>query len=246
MIICGLDFETSGLDFEKDRIIEIGAVLWDTERAKPLRIINEFVRVPELKISSKITDITGIAQKDLDDFGIQPILAFTFLNTLLKKADYLMAHNAYGFDKPFYFSELRKLNITPTDTPWIDSLVDIDFPESCKSKSLTMLAAAHEFINPFPHRAFSDALTMLKVAQKYPWDNTIANSQAVRAKVKIIVPKPFGPTGDGGRGKDFAKSIGFHWDGSANIWHKTIRKKDYKKLEKAAHPYKIKIIEDSP
>ena len=59
MILLSLDFETTGLDVEKDRITEVGAVLYSTGLDQVLETAGYLVN-PEIPISAEITKLTGI------------------------------------------------------------------------------------------------------------------------------------------------------------------------------------------
>ena len=95
-----IDVETTGLDFEKDRITEIGLVVWDTEKRAPLHLYNVNLKwndAPEL--SDEIVALTGIDQAHLDEFAEKnnyDVLAPIF--RLMQKYDGVVAHNA-PFDR---------------------------------------------------------------------------------------------------------------------------------------------------
>ena len=63
MILLGLDFETTGLNFDTDRITEIGAVLWDTKEGKPIALHNHLVKHDDAPpITEEVEQLTGITQ----------------------------------------------------------------------------------------------------------------------------------------------------------------------------------------
>ena len=93
MRILGIDFETTGLDAKEDRIIEVGAVLWDWETGTPLQLLSSLVH-PERYIPEEITKLTGITNEAVSDFGRPEDEVFNDLWYLLGCADYAMAHNA--------------------------------------------------------------------------------------------------------------------------------------------------------
>ncbi|MCQ2447800.1 MAG: 3'-5' exonuclease, partial [Oscillibacter sp.] len=63
------DTETTGIAFEKDRIIEIGAVA--VEETGEADSLNCFIRLPEGKtLPPFITELTGITDEDLLHEGI--------------------------------------------------------------------------------------------------------------------------------------------------------------------------------
>jgi len=227
MKVLGIDFETTGLDAEKDRIIEIGAVLWDTESGIPLKMQSDFVFYVDSKegrakpplpnssgvfaeiITSKIEKLTGISSDMLWDHGVPADMALSRLIGMAGRADYLVAHNA-SFDKEF----CRIATKGVIDKHWICTMKDINYPEGMGKGDLTSIAARHGFLNPFAHRALFDVLTMFNIAQKYDWKETIHRSLAGEVTFKAQVDY---------NNRDKAKEAGFHWDGKKSIWFKTIK-----------------------
>jgi DNA polymerase-3 subunit epsilon len=187
MRVLGLDFETTGLDTTKDRIIEVGAVLWDVEQKLPLRIVSDIVSdhlTPPLP--AEIVKLTGLTDAIIEEFGIHTSDSLLNLEELSKKADFIVAHNGEGFDRPLLLTEIGRFNATgpttPVDTtdwnikklPWIDTKTDLPFAEEPQSRRLNHLAMDQGFINPFQHRAVFDVLTMLRVMSQYPIADILA------------------------------------------------------------------------
>jgi len=238
MKILGLDFETTGLDPLKDEIIEVGAVLWDTERNIPLKIISEIIK-GEIQISKEIQELTKISNDDRENYGVsQSKLAF-ILADFIYDCDYIIAHNA-KFDKSFSDAfinniqgksgDLLDIAFSNFEKPWIDSMTDIDYAFS-NSKKLSYLAADHGFINPFAHRAVFDVLTMLKLAAMYDWNETIENSKEPKIDITAVVSF---------ENKDAAKSLGYHWIDRS--WKKQIRKSKFEDESKKAREKGFKIL----
>ena len=67
MLLLSLDFETTGLNKEKDQVIEFGAVLYSSTLNKCLDNQGSLVKA-DVPISAEITGITGITQKAVDKF----------------------------------------------------------------------------------------------------------------------------------------------------------------------------------
>ena len=118
------DLETSGLNQYHNEIIEIGIVALDCKHHTSILI------KPSKPIEKKITDITGITNKMLDDEGVSVDDAMKqfheFISTHSKSKDniWLIGHNVIGFDKPFYYSTLERNQIKPYSKPiyWLDTL----------------------------------------------------------------------------------------------------------------------------
>tara|TARA_B100001248_G_scaffold261746_1_gene254012 strand:+ start:20343 stop:21035 length:693 start_codon:yes stop_codon:yes gene_type:complete len=230
MRVLGLDLETSGIDPFKDQIIEIGAILWDCERQKPLTMMSRLIKQDNLELDSKITEITGIEKQDLDDFGIPLSLALEELQALATNADYIVAHNGKKFDKLFLETAWKSHAESLIDLPWIDTTQDIPFGEEIQSKKLNYLAADHNFINPFAHRAVFDVMTMMMVFSKYPLDKILdlASSETKRIIAKVSFDE-----------KELAKKEGFRWDPSAKVWYKDIKEIQIKDL---SFPFTIDYV----
>lgn len=111
-----LDFETTGLNTKKDRIIEIGAV-----RLSGKTILDSFSMLvyPGVALKPKITEITGIKDSDLvgkpsPAEAVEKLLKFI-------GSDSIAAHNA-KFDMGILRSELERMGRT-LKTPVVDTLI---------------------------------------------------------------------------------------------------------------------------
>lgn len=242
MLIAGLDLESSGLSVTDDRIIEVGAVLWDTERQTPLLIFSHLVN-PYIPISKEITEITGIIQDDLDRYGRPAVAVLSELNVLLEKADAIVGHNALGFDKPFLENELARHGLPVVSRPWIDTSVDVPYAEKIKTRKLVHLAAEHDFLNSMAHRALSDVLTMLKVLSHYDIDSVLKTSQEPSITLVAEVKKPWEDAAlEGKKETDKAKARGFRFDGSKKRWVKSVKQSSLA-AEQSHGEFHVKIAE---
>jgi len=212
MLVLGLDLETTGLDFESDEIIEVGAAVWDTEQKKPLRVFSELVR-PHQPVPEEITKITGISQDDIQSVGQAPEAVFKQLLDLADGCNYVVAHNGKDFDKRFLDKALKEFGMS-LDLPWIDTMFDIPFPDSIKSRKLTHLCADHGFLNPFSHRAVFDVLSMFSVVSQYQFNEIEELYKSPQRK--LIAKVSF-------EEKDKAKQAGFRWDPGQKHWYKTLK-----------------------
>ncbi len=142
------DLETTGLDAQKDAIIEIGAVKFQGGRT--LDTFETFVN-PQRRISPFISNLTGIRQRDLDRADTIERVAASFIAFV--GASPLIAHNA-DFDLGF----LRSSGIDFTN-PVIDTfdLAYVVRPDS-PSYSLENMAQHLELPHDRPHRALDDAI----------------------------------------------------------------------------------------
>jgi DNA polymerase III epsilon subunit family exonuclease len=105
-----IDFETTGLKPETNRIIEIGAIRFDKVKYLSTSAVDSFSMLIryEKKLPAKIVEITGITNEDLKDgedikSGLKQLLEFIGNRTVL-------AYNA-EFDKAFLIEECKRCGI---------------------------------------------------------------------------------------------------------------------------------------
>jgi DNA polymerase III epsilon subunit family exonuclease len=99
-----LDFETTGLSADFDRVIEVGAVLIENNT-----VVDRFQSLmnPGRRISGFIENYTGITNKMLQD--APPVAEVMHDFAAFIAQHHLVAHNA-SFDRRFLDSELRRIN----------------------------------------------------------------------------------------------------------------------------------------
>ena len=141
------DLETTGLDAQKDAIIEIGAVKFQGGRT--LDTFETFVN-PQRRISPFISNLTGIRQRDLDRADTIERVAASFISFV--GASPLIAHNA-DFDLGFLRSSGIDFTNPVIDTFDLAYVVRPDAP----SYSLENMAQRLELPHDRPHRALDDA-----------------------------------------------------------------------------------------
>ncbi|HDZ13562.1 MAG TPA: 3'-5' exonuclease, partial [Pricia sp.] len=175
MIVAGIDFETTSVDPHTCHPTEFALVTWDTHFRQIVEANSFLIEVPEdLEITNE--HITGISKRFLVEHAFSWTSIQEYVYHRLIRADYLMAHNvefdrtilkrmvtwdSYYGEKPF------------DDSHWIDTMTDIPYPEKIKTRSLPYLAAEHGFLNPFPHRALFDVMTMIQIAGMYDFDEIL-------------------------------------------------------------------------
>lgn len=216
MIVAGFDVETTGLDVTKDHVIQVAIVLWCTETHHALFKWEALLDWPDLEIPEDARKVHGIDSMRLEEYGRDPKQVLAFASATLSNPNVaaIVAHNGNLYDRPIYVNNCRRVSETPADRLWIDTSCDVPYPEAITTRKLSHLAAEHHFLNPFPHDALSDVMTMLKIADKYDWQ-TILNyanspSRILRAMVSFDT-------------KELAKKLSYRWNGDSKIWTKRVK-----------------------
>lgn len=229
MIILGLDTETTGVDITNCSIIELGWCLWDTVKSKPLKIRDYLIQSPE-PLLDEVKKVTGITDEDLATFSLkEPWRAFEELREDIRISNAVVAHNGMAFDFPLIQKEFSKYGLPAVEYPTtIDTQFDLPNCAYGKSKALTYMAADHEFINPFPHRAITDVLTMLKILSKYDIESIVN-----KAKSPLVVIRALTNYDQ----KELAKEKGFRWQELGSLkfdkcWVKLVRECEVEDIRK--------------
>jgi DNA polymerase-3 subunit epsilon len=238
MLLLGLDLETSGLDPEKDRVLEVGLAHWDVERRRPVRQLDALVK-PDIEIPEErwreLEPIHGIRREDVERYGRNDLEFIQVVARWAEQADVVVAHNGTGFDKLFLQAWQKRAGMKPNGWLWIDTRLDVPEP---LTGSLICLAAKHGFLNPFPHQALSDVLTMLRILDSFDISKVIERAKIPNALV-VACNLPF-------ERKDEAKNRGYYWQqetaNKAKGWFKLMKACDVEK-EKSEATFQIRIVE---
>ncbi|WP_372661486.1 PolC-type DNA polymerase III [Cohnella sp.] len=143
-----LDFETSGLDPTRDRVIEMAAI-----RCYGGEIVSQFNTLVRFDgvLPAKITEITGITSDELVN-GMDEETAFRILNRIIGDS-IIVAHNAM-FDLSFLHNALLRLANRSFTNSFLDTLTICrnrhPYPHNLKdmcSRYLIELEGAHRSLN---------------------------------------------------------------------------------------------------
>jgi DNA polymerase-3 subunit epsilon len=237
MLIAGLDLETTGLDTGTCGITEISAALWDTNGGRLLSMFTTYVQ-PCQEIPAEVQKLNGITNEDCDRFGVSISLALTEVYArILRHAHLGVAHNWTDFDGPILkrlWSEHAKRLVCPDIQPihWVDSSVDVPYPEHVTTRKLEYLCASHGFLNPFPHRSLFDVVSMLKVVSHYPVDKILELVQSPMIRIRAVVSF---------EDREKAKARGYRWGQLTKTWTKNIRQSHLDR-ERADAGFPIEVL----
>lgn len=232
MKLLGMDAETTGLDPKKDKITEYGMVLWDWDTQTPVKISSVLVDIGE-PLTEEIKQITGLNDHLLSNYGIPEDEALTEFLCMAISADVIVGHNCLMFDKLFIENLCNRFSMKPPAKDWIDTAQDVPYPDKMKTRKLVHLAAEHGFLNPFPHRACFDVLTMMKVLSCYD-----INYIVKLAKEPMIVLQALVSYEDRG----LASARGYRWKAETRQWLKGLKSSLVDK-EREECGFRTKIIE---
>lgn len=167
-----VDLETTGLEFEKDEIIEVALVRF--ENGAPVDSVDYLVRPESAKLRPFIESLTGISNEDIagaEDFASLAGKISAFVGDMP-----LVAHNAI-FDSRFLKNALEKVGI-PFNNPVWDSLTLSRIAyQDVPNHRLDTLTQVLNIERSRAHRALPDAeacgklfvMAYEKIASLDPW-----------------------------------------------------------------------------
>lgn len=210
-----VDTETTGLNQDADKIMEIGLVVfeYDPETGQAYRVLESFgaLEDPGIPITPEITEITGItnemvAGQRIDDARVAE---------LVSGASIVIAHNS-KFDRPFLEQRFPVFE----ELPWGCSFAQVDWDgEGLGARKLDYIAFQFGFFFD-AHRAETDCQALL----------TILQQELPKSKVKVLksmldqLPQKdwtVYPVSDYSS-KDLLKVRSYYWDAVRKVWHRTL------------------------
>jgi DNA polymerase-3 subunit epsilon len=143
------DFETSGLDAQKDRVIEMAAI-----RIANGQVVGEFSTLVQYDgvLSPKIIELTGIQDEALRH-GFDEVTAFKIFNRFIGNS-VIVAHNA-AFDLGFLHYSLKRMAGRSFNNSFIDTLT-ISRDRTFFPYKLVDLCDRYQIELVGAHRALSD------------------------------------------------------------------------------------------
>lgn len=211
-----IDTETTGLDPDTCKMIEIGIVAfeYDPLTGQPIRVIDTYgaLEDPGHPLSHETTEITGItdamvAGQRIDDQRVSALVA---------NASIVIAHNA-AFDRPFLENRLPIFSTLP----WGCSLFDIDWAsEKLGSRKLDYIAYQMGFFFS-AHRAEEDCQALLEIlAHTLPVSGQAALKPLLDRLPSIgytvyALNSPFAT-------KDILKARQYRWNAEVKTWYRTL------------------------
>jgi DNA polymerase III epsilon subunit-like protein len=235
MLVLSLDFETTGLNAETDRVIEIGAILYSSVQKKCLTSEGLLVK-SDVPIKPEVTKVTGITQEAVNRFGYDSEDGLYVILNMAEDADAFIGYNIRSFDRLFLENWASRLTNELggrelPDKPYIDLYYDL--PWQVPVGKLSHLAADHGILNLFPHSALADAQTVLAIAEKYDF-----NFLLKRAQSPVIVLRSHQNRNE----NDIVKQAPwkFRWSPKLQWWWKAVKEQDVDEIIASA-PFRISI-----
>jgi DNA polymerase III alpha subunit (gram-positive type) len=231
MILAAVDIESTGLDKQNDRIIEMGLVLYSTGQNKILESTGFLVNSDGVKISDEITGLTGVTQGAVDRFGYPQQDAIETFNAYVEQADAVIGHNILWFDLPMIRNTAKRLgiNLVPTKLE-IDSMTDLP---GTKGEQLVTMCAKAGFLNPNAHSAEDDAKAVVKLVSNY-------NIEEVAARAASPTLVILSQQGRSQAENKAARKAGFRWNPDFRVWWNAVKEMDVQALA-AKVPFAIAV-----
>ena len=145
-------------------VTEIGMVIWDTTLNAPIKLFGTLVDpAPYAVWEPGVEKVNNLTPEVCSKFGMDDEKALKYVLSWYGSVDIACAHNGNSFDKPLLETWAARYGLDSQKSKlWIDTRADIEVPAR-DSHRLGYMAADHGFLNPFPHRAMFDVMTMFTI-----------------------------------------------------------------------------------
>lgn len=204
-----LDTETTGLDYKKDKIIELALVPFEYGKdGRIFRILDSYsgFQDPGVPLNAQVADLTGITDEMLKD----QVIDSSKVEALVRSSSLIIAHNA-EFDRKFIEQQFPIFQ----QKEWGCSYKQILWnKENISSAKLEYLAYKFGFFYD-AHRAEVDCLVGIHLLTKFL---PISNKLAFKALLTNVEEKSYiiWATNSPFITKDILKTRGYRWNDGNN------------------------------
>lgn len=235
LILVGIDLETTGLVIDELSITEVSAVLWDSLSSSPIRMFTSLIKLPSgVRIPEEIIELNGITDEACAKWGRDLATVLGEIGAdFFHHSSAVVAHNGTDFEKPILKRFMPAISIPSL---WIDTSLDVPYPNRISTRKLTHLCAEHGFLNPFPHRSLFDVVSMMKILDQYPLSAVLelARSETMRIQADVSYDD-----------REKAKARGYRWVTEQKIWARNI-KACHLERERAEAGFPVIILQGGP
>lgn len=217
-----IDTETTGMNPDVDRTIEVAVTLFDVKHAQPVASFASLIQGPAENAAESINGVPAAMLPEAREAE----RVWSAVRWIAEPAQIIIAHNS-EFDRQF----------TPDlGRPWVCSEGDITWPDSNKGGrggSLAHLALSFGLGVASAHRAMADVDTLARILTRLAekgHDLEAMLVHAMRPKAMFHSLAPF-------EMKDVVKNAGFRWDPDRKVWWRRMAVDDVKEL-----PFKARQV----
>ena len=231
------DVETTGIEYEENAPIEIGAILFDVNHRAVTHQLSMLLpshvpngaeainRIPKTLVEEPATS----AVRELH----QP--AIDLLDLMVSRADAMLAHNA-DFDRQWIHPLVGEVMRDGRPIPWLCTLRDFrwNLPGLRATPSVIDLALAHGVPVWAAHRALTDCTYLAQVlASRGDLAELLLDAQTPQFLYEANVSFDL---------KDLAKAAGFQWQAHLpKAWTRYLRADEIESL-----PFKVQQVDPTP
>jgi len=225
-----VDLETTGLDPQKDLVIELGAILYSVNHRCSLQHLSTLFPVSENK-AELVNHISSQASQEVQNIE----LVLQQFQYWVEQADFLIAHNA-RFDSQWFGHGI----LPPIKKTWLCTYQDFVWEKNHKPTNLIETALNHGIGVSQAHRALTDcqliAAIFDRVGSEFKQFEILLDKAIKRSReplITVIAKVSYDE-------RNLAKEDNFRWNGSERKWLKEIKRSDlFLEMEKYPFDYEV-------